>query len=126
MSERINFKAAAIVALSIIIGSYLIIYQKETLTGILFVAAGTIVSLSDVIKWLEELYNLFKTSEKEGDQSQEYAENSPQTRASQGGVIHQHITYNTNYYFGSAQVKNENENISLTIPKNNDGEEQNG
>ncbi len=65
MSEKINIKSIIVIILAMIIGIYIIFFQNRIITGLIIIAGGISLNFLEVVKWIKELIDFFKSFNKD-------------------------------------------------------------
>ncbi len=96
MTEKINIKALAVILIAIVLGVYIIFFQKQIITGLIIITGGISLNFSEVLKWITELVNLIKSFSK----SDEETEKEKPTNNNTTNIVH--FGDNTNFHGDTA------------------------
>lgn len=65
MSETFNIKSIIVIIIAMIIGVYIILFEKQIIAGLAIIAGGIALNFLEVVKWISELVKFFKSVSKD-------------------------------------------------------------
>jgi len=70
MSKKFNNKSIIVVIIAMIIGVYIILFEKQIIAGFAIIAGGIALNFLEVVKWITELVKFFKSFSKGGEETE--------------------------------------------------------